>query len=436
MKPSYYNVFVPLEREAEGGVLYNTRTCAIASLDAQECETYRKLCKGDAIQKERKEFVEALAEQGFVLDDPKTEANLMRYQFEKYRFDDTVFELYVAPTMWCNFNCTYCFEKKRRGRMNQDVQDSLLAFVNEQYEKRPFKELKIVWYGGEPLLHMEIIEALTKRFVEFCKQHSVTYIASIISNTALADEAMQQRMIDCNIWSVMTTIDGAEGLHEQYRVNRTGRDTTQMILGNVESMTKKGICVDFRCNLDKNNVESCLNLTGTMQHHDNLGIRVKPIRQVKNIKQDVPGAAQVNPLSPEEFSDASYRVFMQSNPQSADYERELRPLHLHCSACMDRGYAIDEKGNAFNCGCAIGDDKKILFNICEAPNQRKTRWDLISWYGSHNPLDIERCRTCRVLPLCQGGCLRIDEEPFSQCNPIKFSIEKLVLGYYHSLAAQ
>ena len=40
---------------------------------------------------------------------------------------------------------------------------------------------------------------------------------------------------------------------------------------------------------------------------------------------------------------------------------------------------------------------------------------------------------CRVLPLCQGGCLRRDEEPFSECNPMKFIIEDMVLGYYKAL---
>lgn len=431
MNPSYYNVLV---KDGDETVIFNTRTSAIAVLDSHEKELYDGLLACDEVkQGELADFLNMLIENGLSMGDSEREADFMRYQFEKYRFDDTVFELYVAPTMGCNFNCPYCFEKnKREGRMSQEVQDALLAFINEQYINRPFKELKIVWYGGEPLLRMDIIEALTKRFDEFCKSHGVEYVASVISNTSLADEDTQQRLVDCHIWSVMTTIDGEKELHDKRRVNKEGNSTFDTIMQNVEGMTSKGICVDFRCILEQGNVESCLKITEKMAHHENLGIRVKSLQDMSKLGREVPGAADVKPLAPEDFADATYRVFLQSDPGREEYEKALAPLHLHCSASMDRGYAIDELGNAYNCGCAIGDDAKILFNICEPPEIRNIRWDMIAWYGSHNPLDNQRCRTCCVLPLCQGGCLRIDQEPYQECNPLRYVIEKMVRGYYHA----
>ena len=434
MNPSYYNVLV--DRPDGEAVIFNARTSAIGLLDADERRLYGELAAASdagAASDEARRLLDTLVKEGFSMGDAEREADFMRYQFEKYRFDDTVFELYVAPTMGCNFNCPYCFEKKREGRMSAEVQDALLRFIKEQYENRPFKELKIVWYGGEPLLQMGIIEALSARFIAFCEPLGIDYVASVISNTSLADEDVQDRLIACRVWSVMTTIDGVGEFHELRRVNKAGSPTYEKILDNVESMTKKGICVDFRCILEKGNVESCLELTQGMARHENLGIRVKPMRDMSKLGREVPAAARVEPLSCEDFAEASYKVFMQSHPTAKDYRRALEPLHLHCSASMDRGYAIDEFGNAFNCGCAIGDSEKILFNICEPPETRTTRWDMIAWYGSHNPLDNERCRTCRVLPLCQGGCLRIDEEPYQECNPLRYTIDRMVSGYYEAL---
>lgn len=431
MNPSYYNVLVKAPQTDEA-IIFNTRTSAIGVLDADESKAYDALLASALPSEEAAKLMEELCAGGFSMGDAEIEADFMRYQFEKHRFDDAVFELYVAPTMSCNFNCPYCFEKKREGRMSPAVQDALMGFVEEQFENRPFKELKIVWYGGEPLLALDVIEALSERFVGFCEGHQLEYVASMISNTSLANEEVQERLLACRVWSVMTTIDGMGETHELRRVNKEGKPTYETILANVEGMTSRGICVDFRCILEKGNVDSCLNLTKGMVRHDNLGIRVKPMRDMTKLGREVPGAASVEPLAPEDYAEAFYTVFMQQSPLKSDYERALEPLHLHCSAAMDRGYAIDELGNAFNCGCAIGDESKILFNICEPANVRKTRWGMIAWYGSHNPLDNERCRSCRVLPLCQGGCLRIDEEPFSECNPQRYIIEKMVLGYYES----
>lgn len=433
MTPSYYNVLVEVPSTNET-VIFNTRTSSLGVLDAREVAVYNDLVAGRSDTPGAEELPQTLKAGGFAMEDAEAEANYMRYQFERYRFDDTVFELYVAPTMGCNFNCPYCFEHKREGYMTPEVQDALMAFVEEQYANRPYKELKIVWYGGEPLLRLDIIEALSARFIDFCQRHDVKYVASMISNTSLAGEDVQQKLLACQIWSVMTTIDGEGALHEQRRVNKCGKPTFSTIMDNVEGMTDKGICVDFRCILEKGNVESCLNITKSMSGHKNLGIRVKQMRDMSQFGREVPGAAKVEPLAREEYADAFYRVFMQSDPSAEDYRRALEPLRLHCSASMDRGYAIDERGNAFNCGCAIGDDKKILFNICEPPETRIVRWDMVAWYGSHNPLDKESCRRCPVLPLCQGGCLRIDaEEAFGECNPLRYVIDKMVLGYYQSL---
>ena len=434
MKASYYNVLVETGIDPNDGnaaaVLFNTRTSTLAELDKGELAAYRgieKLCDDDPIAKQ-------LAEQGFVLKDPESEANLLRYEFEKYRFDDSVFELYVAPTLSCNFGCPYCFERKRPGAMTSEVQDALVEFVGEQYRERPYKTLKIIWYGGEPLLRMDVIESLSGRFIAFCEKRGIEYIASVISNTSLATPEVQDRLIACGVWSVMSTIDGIGEIHEARRVNSGEAPTYETIRSNVEAMAEKGICVDFRCILEKGNVESCLELTRSMAHRDNLRVRVKPLIDFGDANGKNMAAAGLRPLSREEFAQAYLEVFLQGLPDAADYERELAPLRLNCSACMDRGYAIDERGNVSNCGCTIGDDSKTLFNICEPADSRTVNWDLVSWYGSKNPLDMPYCRTCRVLPLCQGGCLRVsDPEPFHNCNPLRYCIEDMVRGYYAAL---
>ena len=145
MKASYYNVLVKDKAgQNDAGVaavLFNTRTSALVELTADELAAYlavENLSDDNPVIKE-------LSCYGFVLKDPETEANLLHYEFEKYRFDDSVFELYVASTLSCNFNCPYCCEYKRSSSMSSEVQDALMSFVQEQYNERPHQTLKIVW---------------------------------------------------------------------------------------------------------------------------------------------------------------------------------------------------------------------------------------------------------------------------------------------------
>ena len=64
----------------------------------------------------------------------------------------------------CNFRCSYCFEKLgdknyKNSKMSPEVISKACEYVNHLLETR-FKNdrVNLCFYGGEPLLHMDIIE--------------------------------------------------------------------------------------------------------------------------------------------------------------------------------------------------------------------------------------------------------------------------------------
>ena len=71
--------------------------------------------------------------------------------------------LTICPTMNCNFACTYCFERHRPGIMTEQVQADVAVLAEKMIDASSAKELSVTWFGGEPLLAMNVITALTEK---------------------------------------------------------------------------------------------------------------------------------------------------------------------------------------------------------------------------------------------------------------------------------
>ena len=61
-------------------------------------------------------------------------------------------DLTICPTLACNFDCSYCFEKKRSGKMTAEVQNQVVSFAETMLMAFRPESLGITWFGGEPLL--------------------------------------------------------------------------------------------------------------------------------------------------------------------------------------------------------------------------------------------------------------------------------------------
>ncbi len=69
--------------------------------------------------------------------------------------------LTICTTMGCNFDCPYCFENHKAGKMSAEVQDDVVALAERMLDAAQRKALSVTWFGGEPLLAPDVIEALS-----------------------------------------------------------------------------------------------------------------------------------------------------------------------------------------------------------------------------------------------------------------------------------
>lgn len=183
MKKSRYNFLLKVD---ENVAIYNSYSNSLALLDSDDIEMYDKIEERKELPKEFQE----LKDMNFVLDDDDDELSKIKYELLSSRFNNSNLSLTIAPTLACNFNCSYCYEKNAENKksMNESTENSIIEFISEQIER--LNTLTISWYGGEPLLEFDRIKRLSEKIIKMCDEHNVIYTAFIVTNGYLLTREM------------------------------------------------------------------------------------------------------------------------------------------------------------------------------------------------------------------------------------------------------
>ncbi len=339
-KRSHYTVLAPLDG---GGVLYHTSSQAMVTLDAKEVELLRELDLKNGItssfDEEARMLFSQLRDLGLLVDDPEAEADLMLYRHNRHRNNKKVLELTISPTRMCNFDCDYCYIKKRDGLMSEEVQNALLAFVKRHYSETPYQTLKVNWYGGEPLLALDIMEALSARFMAFCAKHSVRYTAHVLSNGSLATKDVCRRLAkNCRVATVMPSISGNGVMHDWQRTAKDGKQHFDDLMTNIDNMIEAGITVHANFVVNHNNFEECKKLAVKLNKKPGIVIRLTRTFAYGRESFKLHDGKDTPLVFFERAEFAPYYLDFHRalNLDAAGYRDVMKPICMYCAACMSR----------------------------------------------------------------------------------------------------
>ena len=436
MEQSYYNVMAPLE--AGGALVYNVNRETMLELDRDERVAFEEFTQGKRALEDH--LSQALAQEGMLVESAEAEAEALLYRHNLYRYNTRTFDLTIMPTRACNCACDYCYVNKHSSFMTQETQDLVMRFVEECYENAPFTKLRVSWYGGEPLLAIGVMEALSVRFLDFCEKRGIRYHGHMLTNGTLADKAMCERLVNnCGMVSVMPTISGDGRMHEWQRPLRDGSQYFDTFLANIDNMLEAGMLVRPNYVVNHNNFEQCNSLSKRLCHKPGMSTRLTRtfaygregmvLKDGKDTPMELFGRA--------EFSPYYARFFREQNLGSAGYEELLRPQPLYCAAWVDRQYYIDEIGDVFCCMIDMDYPDLALFNL-HARAQGDDSFNIArkAEYMNMEPARDEQCRKCCVLPICQGGCAYWRILGDDVCHDLKDCIEEVVVDYYNALQSE
>lgn len=158
MKVSQYNSIYDFPSNPSQKLMFNAKSLALALVDCSKVEQYENYCQThEEIPDEA--FLNDLKTGGFLIDDSIDEKAILKYEQLCSRYSRSHLSLVIAATSNCNFRCVYCYERSvlRASTMSEATQEAIVKFVES--EAPHLESFTVTWYGGEPLLALDIIES-------------------------------------------------------------------------------------------------------------------------------------------------------------------------------------------------------------------------------------------------------------------------------------
>ncbi len=335
--------------------------------------------------------------------------------------------LTIAPTMGCNFDCPYCFEDHGQGAMSAEAEDDVAGLAARMLDASGVKDLRVIWYGGEPLLAADRIESLSKRLMARVSERGGRYQAEIVTNGYLLDQKNADMLGSVQVKSCQITLDGIGAVHDATRHLAGGGATFDRITENLRCH-KLPFRVQVRHNVyagNKNDTDKLEAFVRQIAEESCNKIFYYPALVADNQSATARGR-QVGLLCENDAADIGIRQ---------ETGRFGRGRAIHCGAGSIWDLVIDELGNLYKCWEAVGKrdlsfgtardwDPKRPIETAEKPD------NLTKYLNSAAPSDDEECRACVWFPLCVGGCPHKRLFDKKRCLSFKHDPEAFVLALY------
>lgn len=349
---------------------------------------------------------------------------LYMLKWTKTQAQNYYMNLTIAPTMNCNFRCSYCFEKNFRNTKMMDLSltQKIIDFANE----RKVKKLNVDWYGGEPLLGLDFI----KHFNHETYEAGFDVSQSIVTNGYLLTEEVVKYFDFIWLKNIQITLDGDKETHNRRRPHVSNSDSFERIMDNLEMLYT--YCnfngywpnVNIRVNIDKTNEDDYPKIKNMLyKKYGNFYYVYYAI--VENSNSCVDKVEQIfNTESEEEYK----------NKLDKKYEIEDEPFfprkltNCYCGAQTLNNYVIDAEGFMYKCWAQVGIKEKAVYNLNDKNfNNLKIESDFII---KSQAIFSDDCKNCFMFISCQGGCPNHALENKRNCHVFKRNIEKFMDRHY------
>lgn len=251
MKISKYTFFFNIDGKEY--YTYNTLSNSLLEIDEESYSIFQNHKTGIqelSSEKVDKELWDVLCENNILTDSDEDDYLKYKAIIMRQRSQRASMHLTLAPTMDCCFRCHYCFEKyKEKKYMTPEVMDRITKYVMSCPD---LKNIKITWFGGEPLMAVPQIE-------EFYDKFSAVWEKPINSNIITTgyhiNEEAVRVMKKVGITSAQITLDGMKETHNTVKHLPSGEDVFERVISNIELLNDQApeINIVIRVNLTHEN---------------------------------------------------------------------------------------------------------------------------------------------------------------------------------------
>jgi uncharacterized protein len=261
MQASRFNVQVPLPDRNEV-FLMNTFSDAQLLVSPDVAELLERISRGQSrFDEEERDTVDALIENGFLVESRDEETESLDQYFHTLREDTEQLRVTVLTTLQCNFACDYCFQgdhgdyNKFAEKMSLETASKVVDWIEERMETLRPEKFVLTLFGGEPLLNLPVAYYLAERCRDLCTERGIQPGVSLITNGLLLTPEVVDRLVACGLYGVKITLDGDRETHNRMRPLRGRQGTFDKIVDNVRRVAHK-VPITIGGNFDESSADT------------------------------------------------------------------------------------------------------------------------------------------------------------------------------------
>jgi len=193
--------------------------------------------------------------------------------------------LVLMPTEACNFRCAYCFESNAGGRMSRETAAGLQRWLTNRFPE--LEDLTLNWYGGEPLLAVNIVEQLQRHVLTLLDRYpDVDFHGAMTTNGYLLRPELLRKLVSLRVTTYQISLDGPGEHHDRTRALAGGQGTFNRIWRNLLGARDldERFFILLRVHVHRNNLEVVPDLletlAGSFAGDDRFSLMLRPVSRL------------------------------------------------------------------------------------------------------------------------------------------------------------
>ncbi len=387
MKESKFNIKVKFNNK---DYIYNSRNNGIIELSNEDLNI--------------KENIDYLLQEKYYVEDNMDEIENLEHEVNHNIFSKSdELTLTISLTQQCNFSCVYCYQEREPKVLDKKNSYEIIKIVKEIISEKNIKSLKIHYFGGEPLLNIDILYLLDEEFKKISNIYNIKYNSYITTNGELLTEKLLSKI---KFKSVQLSFDGLEDNHNKLRksIKFKFNDTINLMYSVLKYCEK----IDLRYNLCEDNKEDLIPFIDLiMSRFDYRRLNFHIARTIKFNETD-----NFSMISFEEYCELNLKARFKLQ----EYGKNLiLPTRIEYPCPFTHRNAL-----------SISPD--LSLSLCEGNSSILKEKFSSKCMKNKAPYKVEeQCLECKILPLCLGGC-SANKEFRTSCMPEKNIIEQLIIN--------
>lgn len=388
MKVSQYNLFFPFDGEY---ILFNTLGGSVFRVDSE----LKEVLESNELSSLDEECIRVFQDNGIIADDDVDERDQVALMMNRVRHDATTFVAHIIVTFENNVSHTYWKEEGKH--MDEEGAACVIEFIKDQAMHNHSTALDLEIMGGEPLLNMPAVLKIARELSAWCRKTDKKLFLKIFTNGTLltSEHARSLAMYKCE---VLVPVKGPQEIHDQRMTYTNGKGTFHDIVEGLHRLTDCNVKTVVIIHIDEENKNHIISLLEFLRDNNlnTVSIAFRPSFR------EPPTLRCASCIPDEGISQTLMQLADAASAMNFPIDEQKKPFP-RCFAHKIHYFTIDPCMRLFKCFTLFPSEKNCVGVI--DPHDFKPTFNRLNIdFLSRDPVLMEECRNCKLLPVCYSGC--------------------------------